>query len=249
MNPVLEIDHVHFYFGTRHVLEDICFSVYENDFIALIGPNGGGKSTLGRLIVGLLTPESGRISLFGQSPQQGRNQVGYLAQFSGSDPDYPIRAIDIVLMSRLKNSVFFRPTRKDIASAEEALQQVRALHLKNRPLSDMSGGEKQRILLARALLNKPKMLLLDEPTASVDTPTENEFYDLLKELNKSMAIVMISHDITAVSVMVNKIACLNKTLIFHSTTEVTQEDLFKTYHCDVELIAHGVPHRVLKTHG
>ena len=246
--PTLHIDNVSFEYGDRLVLENVNFSINERDFVAVIGPNGGGTSTLLKLIMGLLKPKSGTIKLFGDSVFLGRSHVGYLSQFSNIDLNYPISVIDVVLMSRLVKSMFYRLTAADYKLACEMLDRVGIVHLKDRPIARLSGGEKQRVFLARALLNNPKLLILDEPTTSIDATSEQEFYAMLKQLNAEMGILLISHDISAVSVMVDKIACLNRKLVYHDNKELTSEDLNHTYGCEVDLIAHGVPHRVLKKH-
>ena len=246
--PILKIENLNFSYGLRKILDNVNFFLDENDFVAIIGPNGGGKSTLVKLIMGLIQPSSGTISLFGGTPESGRRQVGYLAQFRQVDIDFPIRVIDTVLMSRLVDGPTRRYKPKDIEDAHEALENVGIRDLSARTLSELSGGQKQRVFLARAILNTPKLLILDEPTTSVDSPTGLDFYDLLKNLKQKMSILMVSHDISAVSKTVDKIACLNRTLIYHGTKELGKEDLEHTYGCAVELIAHGIPHRVLGDH-
>lgn len=171
-----------------------------------------------------------------------------MAQFQDVELDFPIRVIDVVLMSKLNQSLTYSKSENDEKQALEVLGNLGISHLATRTLDALSGGEKQRVFLARVLMNDPQLLILDEPMTSVDIHAEQEFYDLLVELNKKMAIIMISHDISAVSRFVKKIACLNKTMIYHDSKEITEMDLAKTYNCDVDLIAHGIPHRVLKCH-
>ncbi len=248
LQPILEISDLNFSYASIPTLTDINFTLFENDFAAVIGPNGGGKSTLIKLMMGLLKPQSGTVKLFGKSPEIGRKQVGYLAQFSLIDLEFPIKVLDIVQMNRLSGNPFKQFTTSDRNDAIKALEMVGIGHLSARTLSQLSGGEKQRVFLARVLMNNPKLLILDEPTSGVDFHAEKSFYDLLQELNKKMAILMISHDISAVSTMVKKIACLNKKLIFHNGAELRKEDLEEIYACPVDLIAHGVPHRVLHRH-
>lgn len=245
---ILEIKNMSFSYMKRKVLDTINFSVKDRDFCAIIGPNGGGKTTLVKLIVGLLKPDTGSISLFGKKPRSNRKHVGYLSQYSEVDLNYPIGVLDIVLMSTLSKRIINFPTKKEKEKALSCLKQVGIEHLFDRHLSELSGGERQRVFLARVLMNEPKLLILDEPTSSVDFKGELNIYNLLKKLNESMAILIISHDITAVSSMIQKIACLNKTLVTHESSEITEEMLHDTYTCDIDLIAHGVPHRVLKKH-
>lgn len=248
MPSILEVTQLDYSYQQKPVLTQVDFTMEALDFVAIIGPNGGGKSTLVKLIMGLLRPSSGNILLFGQTPQKGRTHVGYLSQSSAVDLDYPIKVIDVVLTSRLSRSFWHRFTSQDRQDALYCLEQVGIAHLQNRALSALSGGEKQRVLIARALLNSPQLLILDEPTASIDPHAEQEFYQLLQELNKRMAILMVSHDIGAVSQLVKKVACLNQKLVYHNSKELHHHDLEEAYGCPVELIAHGVPHRILDAH-
>jgi zinc transport system ATP-binding protein len=246
---ILNIKNVSFEYQGKPVLEKINFSMGDKDLVAVIGPNGGGKTTLVKLIMGLIPPHKGKISLFNASPEKGRQHVGYLAQFRQVDMNYPITVIDTVLMSRLVAGPFYRYSRNDHQRALEALDRVGISNLAHRSLSELSGGQKQRVFLARAIINTPKLLILDEPTTSIDSPSETDFYEMIRNLNDHMAILMISHDLSAVSKTVDKIACLNKTLIYHGTKELHRHDLESTYGCAVDLIAHGIPHRVLDKHG
>lgn len=231
------------------ILEDVNLTVRNKDFLGLIGPNGGGKTTLLRLILGMLEPDWGRISVFGQTPRAGRRYVGYLPQFSDIDLGYPISVIDVVLMSRMgMGSIFHRYSEDDLCIAKDALKKVGMINLMGRRLSQLSGGQKQRVFIARALARLPRLLILDEPLAGVDIHREAEFYELLREINREIPIILVSHDISAVSVYVNKVACLNRRLFYHDTKEISEHDLRHAYECPVEMIAHGVPHRVLANH-
>ncbi len=247
-DPILFLSHVEYAYGKKPALIDVCFSMMPLDFVAIIGPNGGGKSTLVQLIMGLIQPDKGHVLLFNEPPEKGRRHVGYLSQASTMDAQYPIKVLDVVLTSRLLGNLWHRVTQKDREEACECLDLVGVLPLQNRALSDLSGGERQRVFIARALLNGPRLLILDEPTSSVDPQAERAFYELLKILNEKMAILMVSHDISAVSQLVKKVACLNQKLIYHDSKELCAHDLEATYGCPVELIAHGVPHRVLHAH-
>jgi zinc transport system ATP-binding protein len=231
------------------VLEGISLSVRGNDFLGIIGPNGGGKTTLLKLILGLVDPERGKIEVFGTSPKKARRFLGYVPQHSRFDFDFPASVGEVVLMGRYRHSgLFKRYDRLDQKMTEEALKRVEMWELWDRQIGKLSQGQQQRVLLARALASEPKLLILDEPTASIDKPMETGLYDLLGELKKKMAIILVSHDISAVSVHVDKIACLNRKLFYHNSKEITAEELTEAYHCPVEMIAHGVPHRVLKKH-
>jgi zinc transport system ATP-binding protein len=167
------------------------------------------------------------------------------------DPGFPIKALDVVLMGRFScTGLLRRYSREDREAARCALEAVGMEGLAGREIGALSGGEQQRVFVARSLVSEPRLLLLDEPTAGVDAASQTEFYDLLCRLNRKMgiAIVLVSHDITAISRYVNKIACLNQRLYYHGSMELSSEDIEKAYGCPVEMIAHGTPHRVLREH-
>jgi zinc transport system ATP-binding protein len=231
-------------------LEDVTLSIFQYDFLGIIGPNGGGKSTLLKVILGLVKPASGSVSVFGKPPEQARSRIGYVSQHYAFDRDFPASVQDVVMMGRYgKTGLFRHYDRQDITAAEKALERVEMLEHRGKQIGRLSGGQQQRVFIARALVAEPKLLLLDEPTASIDPTMQTEFYELLEELKKNLTIVMVTHDIGAVSVYVDKIACLNRQLYYHGSKEITPEILEATYQCPVQLIAHGtVPHRVLKEH-
>ena len=231
-------------------IENINLSISQGDFLAIIGPNGGGKTTLLKVILGLIKPSEGSILVLGKPPQESRGQIGYVPQHNLFDRDFPISVWETVLMGRyLKAGLFKRYRLEDKEMATKTLKTVGMLKYKSRQLGSLSGGEQQRVFIARALVTEPRLLLLDEPTASVDPAMQTEFYELMDDLKKEMAIVLVSHDIGAISVHVNKIACLNRRLHYHGSKEVSTEVLEATYQCPIQMITHGtVPHRVLKEH-
>lgn len=232
------------------VLEAVSLSVEAGDFLGIIGPNGGGKTTLLKAILGLLRPARGRVLVMGQPPEKVRRKIGYVPQYNLFDRDFPLSVRDAVLMGRVGlKGVLKRYGNRDRELVLEALETVGMLSSRDQQLGKLSGGEQQRVFIARALVGHPLVLLLDEPTTSVDPAMQTEFYELLEGLKRDMAVVMVSHDISAVSVYVDKIACLNRQLYYHGSKEITPEILEATYKCPVQLIAHGtVPHRVLKEH-
>ncbi|MDY6911606.1 MAG: ABC transporter ATP-binding protein [Chloroflexota bacterium] len=232
------------------VLEGVNLSIYQDDFLGIIGPNGGGKTTLLKVILGLIKPSRGRVTILGDTPEEGRKLIGYVSQHSLFDRDFPASVWDVALMGRLgKAGLFKRYGEEDKRAALDALEAVEMLDYKNQQIGKLSGGEQQRTFIARALVAEPKLLLLDEPTASVDTPMQTGFYELLEKLKQRMAIVLVSHDISAVSIYVDKIACLNRQLFHHGSPEIEADVLEATYKCPVQMIAHGtIPHRVLKEH-
>jgi len=237
-------------YGEVKALENVNLSMYEHDFLGIIGPNGGGKSTLLKILLGLVKPDSGSVLVFGRRPDQVRGRIGYVAQHYYFDRDFPASVMDVVLMGRYgKTGILRRYGSGDRSAAEQALEKVDMLEYRNKQIGKLSGGQQQRVFVARALVSEPGLLLLDEPTASIDSTMQTEFFEILEGLKKSLTIVLVSHDIGAVSIYVDKIACLNHELYYHGSGEISPEILEATYKCPIQLIAHGpVPHRVLKEH-
>ncbi len=240
MKSVISINNLNVVLGDFLVLQDINIDVHEKEFLGIIGPNGGGKTTLLKALLGLITPASGEILILGDTPKVNRKYIGYVPQFSNFEKDFPISVYNVVKMGTLGNK-----SDKTENNILNILSKVEMLEFKDRLIGQLSGGQRQRVLIARALAANPKILLLDEPTASVDTKSGKTFYELIKKLNDEITIILVSHDVGVLSQYVKKIACLNKTLIFHDSKEITHDMLEETYHCPVDLIAHGVPHRVL----
>ncbi len=233
------------------VLEDINLELVAGDFLGLIGPNGGGKSTLLKAMLGLIKPDRGSISLFGLPPAAARSRVGYMPQKTVFDQSFPINVLDVVLMGRYsRTGLMHRYGQMDRQAALKALEAVGMQDRAMREIGALSGGEQQRVFVARSLVSDPELLLMDEPTAGVDSAQQTDFYDLLCHLNRNLqiAIVLVSHDVTAISKYVSKIACLNQRLYYHDSKELSNDDIEKAYGCPVEMIAHGMPHRVLRQH-
>lgn len=248
--PIIHIEDVWFSYDGTPVLEGVSLDIYEHDFLGIIGPNGGGKTTLLKLMLGLIEPDRGSVCIMGKQPALHRTDIGYVPQYRTFDFGYPISVMEVVLMGRLGH--IRRPFRKyrpeDRRIAEACLDMMDIGDLADRQVDQLSGGQQQKVILARALATEPRVLLLDEPTNHVDVQTEVHFFEILKQLHEDMAIVLVTHDIGAVSVYVDRIACLNRKLFIHDSGEITGEMLAETYQCPVELIAHGVPHRVLMEH-
>ncbi len=233
------------------VLESINLELFAGDFLGIIGPNGGGKSTLLKAILGLINPDRGKIDVFGLPPARARSRIGYVPQKTVFDRSFPVKAQDVVLMGRYSRvGLLHRYGKEDRHFALEALKAVGMEDRAEREIGELSGGEQQRVFVARSLVSDPDLLLLDEPTAGIDSAQQTEFYELLSHLNCHLgkAIIMVSHDLTAVSTYVSKIACLNQRLYYHGSRELSNEDIEKAYGCPVEMIAHGTPHRVLREH-
>lgn len=246
--PAIEVSNLYVAFDGNLALEDVNLTVEKGDYLGIIGPNGGGKSTLLRSILGLVVPERGFVRVLGHPAQENHHQIGYVPQYALFDRYFPVKVGEVVLMGRLGKRKGLRYSRQDRIIAEQALQRAGVEHLGNRQIGELSGGERQRVLVARALAAEPSILLLDEPTASVDPGFQVTFYELLAELNESMTIILVSHDISAVSRYVKRLACLNRRLYCSDGLEITEEMMEKMYHCPVDLIAHGIPHRVLPSH-
>ena len=224
-------------------------SVRETDFIGLVGPNGGGKTTLLKVLLGLLPPTRGTVRVMGMPVREGRRYIGYVPQRVDFDYDFPISVWDTARMGRLGSRRLLRPyTAEDDETVAEALRRVEMLDLKDRPIGELSGGQRQRVYIARALAVQPRILILDEPTASVDPQVRARIYELLGELNQHLTILMVSHDVSAISSYVKTVGCLNQRLFYHDEKHLTSEMIELAYSCPVELIAHGVPHRVFPEH-
>ena len=246
-NIIINLKNIFFYYNQFPVLENINFSIRQNDFLAIIGPNGGGKTTLLKIILGLLKPDRGKVKVFGKDPREGRKLIGYLPQYAYFDLSFPVNVFDLVIMGRY-NGLFKRYSWEDRESVINALEIVGMFKYRKRHISMLSTGQLQRVLIARAIVRKPKLLLLDEPTAGLDPKMQKSVYELFQELSSRMAIVFVTHDIGAISVYVEKIACLNRKLFYHGPKEGSLGKLEEAYKCPVEILAHGIPHRVLGRH-
>jgi zinc transport system ATP-binding protein len=234
-------------YGANMVLQDIDFRVNENDFIGVIGPNGGGKTTLLKVILGLLKPVSG--SMVFNEELLNEKSIGYLPQISTGDINYPVTVRDIILSGlMIRKSVFSGMSAKDKLKAGRVIDELGLSGMAKSTLNELSGGQMQRVFLGRAIIGDPRLLLLDEPGNFVDITFENDFYEKLKHLNKRMAILMVSHDVGIISSHIKSFACVNRSLHYHPSHEITNEDLL-TYGCPIQLVTHGdVPHTVLKHH-
>lgn len=239
-----------FSYGKQVVLENVSMQIERGDFLGIIGPNGGGKSTLLRLMLGLLKPDSGDITLMGQFPSKSRRLVGYIPQETNLNKEFPITVRDVVLMGLASRRGFGKKyTVGDKRKVDIIIGRLGLTPLRDRPLVQLSGGQRQKVLLARAMVADPDMLILDEPTASVDTTGEDEVYEHLRLLNKTgVTIVLVTHNVSVLSKYIKSVACVNKQLYFHPDGTLTQDTVNKTFGCPVDIIAHGVPHRVFHDH-
>ncbi len=240
MSPplVIEMEGVSFSYNGQPVLEDVNLSVARGDFVAVVGPNGGGKTTLVKLLLGLLRPKAGTVRVLGRSPRKARSRVGYMPQRSELDPKFPVNVLDVVLMGRLGPGRGLAYGARDRLEALQALGRVEMSHLAKRPFADLSGGQRQRVLIARALATGPELLLLDEPTSNVDPAGEEEIFGILRELSPEMTILTVSHDLGFVSPMVGHVICVHRKVFTHPTSDVTGEVISGLYGHPVRMVRH-----------
>jgi zinc transport system ATP-binding protein len=253
--PIVTLDHVSFAYNRDPVIQDVNLDIPPGDFIAMIGPNGGGKTTLLKLILGLLEPGQGTIRVMGKPALKAAPGIGYVPQNVHINSNFPITTLDVVLMGKLDpKKRWTRYSATDHREARDTLERLQMAAYADTRISELSGGQRQRVFIARALVTRPELLLLDEPTASIDTRGQSEFFKLLKELNQKITILVVSHDLLVISRYVKSVACVNKRLHYHDQAEITGEMLDTMYNCTVEevcpveLVAHGLPHRVLHEH-
>lgn len=241
---LIEIKDLRVNYGEELVLKDVNLEIGRHDFLGMIGPNGGGKTTLIKTILGLMRPSAGKITYHIRP-----SRIGYLPQINQIDKRFPIKVIDVVRSGKRPSGMNpFKGNREEILHAERLLEEMRVIHLKNKAIGELSGGQMQRVFLCRSLMNNPELLILDEPDSFVDNHFENELYNKLKELNKQMAIVLVSHDVGTITWYVKTIACVNLHLHYHPDNIITSEQL-AAYNCPLQIISHGdIPHTVLKTH-
>jgi zinc transport system ATP-binding protein len=235
----IEVRDLSFSYDGSPVLSNANLTVRCGEFVTVVGPNGGGKSTLLRLILGLLRPDSGSVRVFGCRPEESRPRMGYVPQHSDTDPSFPATVEDVVLMGRMgRTRLFGAYAREDRDAAARALADVELSDLARRPFSRISGGQRQRTLIARALVSDPDILLLDEPAANLDIAMEKELYDILLRLKERMTVLVVSHDLAFVSGFTDTVACVNRTVAVHTTSEVTPELINELYGRDVRFVRH-----------
>ncbi len=235
----IEIHDLFFSYGEVPVLEKIELVVPEGEFLGIVGPNAGGKSTLLKLILGLLEPQRGEIRVLGRPPRQARRLMGYVPQYPAFSHDFPVTVEQVVLMGRLgAGRLVGGYSRRDHEIARRVMREAEVLELARRRIDRLSGGQIQRMLVARALACEPRILLLDEPTANIDMRVENELFDLLEQLNERMTILVVSHDIAFISRYVQRVACLNRTLVCHRTEEIDAKAIQALYGGEVKMVHH-----------
>ncbi len=245
---IIELRAVDFTYGAAPILSDIDLQVSDGEFLGIVGPNAGGKSTLLKLILGLLQPQAGTIEVFGQTPRAASRMLGYVPQYPSFPRDFPVSVEQVVQLGRLgvdraggwRGALSpGRVSRDDKAAARQALAEVEAEDIAKRQIGSLSGGQLQRVLLARALVGAPRILILDEPTANIDQRLEGEIFDLLKALNARMTILVVSHDVAFISQYVGRVACVNRTLVCHHTDAIDGQVIQDLYGEHVRMISHG----------
>lgn len=237
-------------YSNKTVLHDVCLDVYERDFLGIIGPNGGGKTTLIKVILGLLKSTAGTIHFFQNDKPADSLTMGYLPQYTNIDKKFPISVKEVILSGlSSKETLMGKFSREQQEKANDIIARMGLDTLDKRHIGQLSGGQLQRTLLGRAIISGPQLLILDEPSTYIDKQFESRLYELLTDINKDCAIILVSHDIGTVLQNVKSIACVNETLDYHPDTGITNEWLEKSFHCPIELLGHGtIPHRVLGKH-
>jgi len=245
---LIELKRVNAAYNGELVLKNVNLTIYAHDFIGVIGPNGGGKTTLVKIILKLLKPVSGKVEYFmGTRPEH--LPIGYLPQISNIDRKFPINVLQVVQSGQMNNKRIvsnFSGTERD--RVDSIMADMGLSDLRRKPIGELSGGQLQRVFLARAIVSSPELLILDEPNTFVDNAFENELYEKLRKLNHTMGIVIVSHDVGMISGYVKTIACVNRELYYHESNVITEEQL-QDYNCPIQLITHGeIPHTVLQKH-
>jgi zinc transport system ATP-binding protein len=243
VRPVIELRGVSFSYDGEPILKAVDLDIDERDFVTIVGPNGGGKTTLLKLILGLIHPTAGTVRVFGRSPADARARIGYVPQHSQADQSFPVRVLDVVLTGRLdRRRVFGGYSPADREAAIEALREVELCDHAARPFAALSGGLRQRTLIARALASQPDVLLMDEPTANLDVMMEGELYALLRRLHERLTILLVTHDLGFVSDFSKTVVCVKRTIAVHPTGELTGDLISEMYGRDVRAVLHDPDH-------
>ncbi len=240
-SEVVKLENVSFSYDGKRILENVNLSVRNRDFLWIVGPNGGGKTTLMKIILGLLKPQQGTVEIFGGSPVKGRRKIGYMPQHAQLDQRFPVTAMDVVLMGSLPSGIKPGPySSENRRAALAALEGVGLGDQAGRTLGELSGGQQRRLLIARALAGNPELLMLDEPTANLDQQIEKELYDLLRRLSQRLTIIMVSHDPAFVSEFVHQVVCVNHTVAIHPTSDMERSSMQEIYGMPMRLVRHDL---------
>jgi len=249
-NPI-EVKNLWFKYEKEWTIEDINLTVPDRDFLAILGPNGSGKTTLLKLLLGILSPDKGEIYIYGLPPKKAYSYMGYMPQHLFHSMNFPVSVMDVVLMGKIKaHQIGGFYNQKDREDAQNTLKKLNLWELRDRLMTSLSQGQRQRALIARALVSNPAILFLDEPTSNIDEKGKSGFFELLKELNNDITIVVISHDIGVISKYVKSVACVNTRLFYHSKPDISGEMILNVYGssqspaCNLEVLTHDIPHKV-----
>lgn len=250
MNPLITIQNLSAAYDGHRVLHDINLTVYEKDFLGIIGPNGGGKTTLIKCILGLLQPQSGSIQFSINGKSVNRIAMGYLPQYNLIDKKFPISVEEVILSGlSVEKSLIGRFTKAHHEKVRETVVRMGLDGLEKRAIGQLSGGQLQRTLLGRAIISDPQVVILDEPNTYIDKRFETALYKILDEINQQCAVIIVSHDIGTILQQVKSVACVNETIDYHPDTDITTEWMDKNFNCPIGLLGHGdLPHRVLGKH-
>ncbi len=236
--PDIRMEDVTYTYDFEPILKSVSFEIWPREVVSVIGPNGGGKSTLLRLMLGLLRPTRGKVEVLGESPEKNRRKIGYVPQNAQFDLRFPVEVIDVVLMGRLREGLIGPYSGRDREIAREALRQVGLLELRRRHFSALSGGQRQRVLIARALASSGQILLMDEPTSDIDREAEREIYALLRELGKTLTIVLVSHDLGVVTALTSRVLCVNRSVEIHPAVDLTGDMIKRLYAGEISIVDH-----------
>ncbi len=250
MEKIIELENISAGYEGKSILHDVSFSIFRNDFLGIVGPNGGGKTTLIQIVLGLLKPLKGRVHYYRENTETASLHIGYLPQYNTFDRKFPISVREVVLSGlHSRKKIFHAFSKKDKLQADEILETMGLLDMANKSIGELSGGQRQRILIGRALICRPEMLVLDEPNTYIDQHNQEVLYEILNDINRNCAIVLVSHDVGTILQNVKNIVCVNNTTHYHAASEMDEHLLESVFGCPFEIIAHGhFPHRVLGNH-
>jgi zinc transport system ATP-binding protein len=249
-STIISINNLSAGYEQRAVLHDVNLNVYQNDFLGIIGPNGGGKTTLIRCILGLMKPKSGDIRFFHEGKEVNHISMGYLPQYNAIDKKFPISVEEVILSGlNIKKSLIGKFSNEQKDKVQEVITRMGLNGLGKRAIGQLSGGQLQRALLGRALVSDPEVVILDEPSTYIDKRFEMALYEILDDINDKCAIIIVSHDIGTILQKVKSVACVNETLDYHADSDIDTDWLDKNFNCPIGLLGHGdLPHRILGHH-